>query len=157
MAGVVHSQSRVAREIFCEGQVLGAIDDSGLARDEGDRAKAAAVREERDAHVGAKAEVAKDGEVLIVDGALREHLVGDLRDELGLSGTHDGGRAGGCVRIRRVALLGLAGDLHLGGIDVSERETMERVVLTRHVDDAPVGQLRDDELSHLLERPLVVQ
>jgi hypothetical protein len=83
--------------------------------------------------------------MLLVDGDLHEQLVGHLLDQLGLAGPDDLGRAGRRGRVERVAAADLLRPPQLRRIAMRQRGPLDRPVGLDELDEAPVGQLRDDE------------
>ena len=81
----------------------------------------------------------------------------DLRDELRVPVTKDGGRSGGCVGVGRVVLGDLQGQCDEVRIAVANRDPTREPLFVRELDDAPIGEARDHEVRHALNRLLVVE
>ena len=95
--------------------------------------------------------------MLVVLGGRREHLLGDLVDELRPPVAQDLRRAGGRVDARRIALADAPRERDLLRIDVRDGDRADEAVAVGHAHGAPVGELRNRELGDLLQRALVVQ
>ena len=130
--------------------------DGPIRGDEGHHAECALLDAQRHAHVGARGQLVDDPPPLVVGHRVGDRRLGDLGHPLGHSGPEHPGNAVGSVRIGRIALVEHLGQLHLGRIDVSDREPLDRPLVAQHVDRAPVGESGNGELCHLLQSRAVV-
>ena len=158
-AGVVDGHRGAASELERAREIGLRVPAAGLGRDEGDRADRPAARNQRHGHRRAEAELADRLEqVRLVRERLDEHLVGDLGIELRLLRPDHVRHALRRVGIRRRHRCGqLLGKPNLGRVGVRGGEPLNRPVVGDHVDRAPVGERRDDELRDVRQRHLVVE
>ena len=154
--GIVDGEGRAPGQVLGEREIVGTVEPLGLSRYPGEHAEGLASGDERHRHGAAQVQVAGDVQLLLVDSAGHEHLVGDLADELASAGTDHTPRAAGCVRVRGVAVLQREGELDLRRVHVLHGHTVESAALD-HVDRTPVGKPRHRQPRHPDEGCLVVQ
>ena len=156
-ARVVDRRRGAAGKLLRHAQVVFVEAASGFGADERDRAHDLVTDREWNAHVRPEAELADQVEVELVDGGCVEHLVGDLRYELGLPAADDAHRALVDLGVRRVALPQLARECHLCRICVRERERVDAAVGLEEVDGAPVRDLGNGKPRDGLQRAPIVE
>ena len=154
--GVVDGDGGPAGHVLGEGEVVLGVVPAGLGGHPGHHAEHPPVRDQRHHDGAAQLEVEGDPHVLLVPRAGDQHLVGDLRDQLGAAGAQHVPGPPRRVRVAGVALLQGPGQLHLLGVDVGDRNALQAVVLD-DVDGAPVRERRDHQGRHLRQGLAVVE
>ena len=154
--GVVDGERAAPGQVLGERDVGLGVPAAGLRGDPGDRAVHPSAGNERDHHDAAQLERPSQPEMLLVLGAGDEHLVGHLGNQVAAAGADDLAHATGCLRVRGIALGDLDRELHLGRVDVLDREPVQPPVLD-DVDGAPVSERGHRQPRDLRHRHLVVE
>ena len=131
---------------------------SRLAGAERDRPEQQSARLERDDDVRGRVEGPVEGEMLLVDRGASERRVACILDQVRLARAEHLGDGVGLVLLGRVALAERAQELLPLGIPVRDHDlTQAAALLLDHVDDAVVGEPRDEQRGELRERRRVVE
>src|SRR6476646_3948488 len=92
-----------------------------------------------------------------VTGPRHEHLIRDLRVDLGLTRADDVPRSRRSLVVRRIPLIQLLGPFDLLFIDVRNDYLPDLSVRSDEINTAPVRKLAYGQARHRLERPLVIE
>ena len=154
---VVDCERGAPGDLVRELEVGGAEPAARLTRPEGDRAEQAPACLERDDDVRNRTEGLVEREVLLVDRGAGQSGVAGVLDEVRLAGPHDLAHRVGFVRLGRVAAPELAQQLRALVAAVRDHHLPQGGVLVERIDDAVVGDPRDEQPSQIGQRRLVVQ
>ena len=147
---IVDRERRPPRQLPGEREVELAEAAAGLAGPERDRPEHPAARLERHDDVRQRLQPAVEGEMLVVDGGIRERVDACVLDEIGLPGREhlrDGMRL---VRVRRIPLAELSQQLLALRVAVHDHDLAQPVAVD-HVDDAVVGEARHEQRGEGIE------
>ena len=128
-----------------------------LTRPKGDRAEQAPACLERDDDVRNRAEGLVEREVLLVDRGAGQRGVAGVLDEVRLAAPHDLAHRVGLVRLGRVTAPELAQQLRALVVAVGDHYLPQGGVLVERIDDAVVGDPRDEQPRQIGQGRLVVQ
>ncbi len=157
-ASVVDRDRSAARKVLGGREIGILVPPTAFGGDERDCAERPVAGDERHAHRRLQAELFEDVvELRRFSRRLAQQLVGNLLEQLGLSCPDDVRDAVRRMRVRRILLGKLVGPAHFLGIGMSDRETLDRSILSDHVDRAPVGKAWDGEGREVRERSFVVE
>ena len=156
-AGVLDREGRTVPELLRENGVRVVVPAARLRPRERERAEHAAVRNERDRHRRAWVELRHELEMPVVERRLAQRIGREL-EEL------HGSRVGERLRCRlarsgdrRIFAMERIEERLLGRVGRTDGNALQQPVVLDEVDDAPVGEARDDEGGKGRQRHVVLE
>ena len=156
-ARVVDRQRGARGDLAHEGDVVLAVARAPARAHEGDRAQHLLARAQGDDQRRAEVQRAHELEVLGIAGPGHDLLLGHGGEELRLARAHHVRRAGGGVRVGRIALAHAVREGDLGGVGVRHGDVAQCLLAAGHVDRAPVGQVAHAQLGDRGQRAVHLQ
>src|SRR6266542_157803 len=153
--GVVHGQCGSPSHLLGEDEVALVVPAARFRRDQGDGPQRAAPGHHGNDDRRSDSQALHDLQEHRIWSGLLDEGLRDLGKHLGPSRAQHPGHPGGGQGVGWITLPELLCQLHLVRVDVSNGQLADGAVGFEHVDRAPVGDLRDDELGHSRQGLLV--